>query len=243
MRCPKCGALRDPAWTECPRCGLIYEKYAERPARRPAGAPAAIEDSSPTGLLLDFGKPPGIAGIYGRAFLLLLLFTWSWWFILSPIENGYAGRSFMHLVNLPFHEAGHVFFGVFGSRFVTSMGGSLMQLLVPLACSFVLLVKTRDPFGSSAALWWLGNNFIDMAPYIDDARSMSLPLLGGNTGASAPYGFHDWNFILTETHLLEHDHLLAGISQAAGSLLMILAAIWGAAVLERAARAAGSASR
>lgn len=198
-----------------------------------------IEDSSLRSLLLGFGKPPCKAGIYGRAILLAILFVWSWWFILSPIESGYAARSFMHLVNLPFHEAGHVFFRVFGSRLVTSMGGSLMQLIVPGVCSVVLLVKTRDPFGAAVGLWWVGNNFIDMAPYIGDARSMSLPLLGGNTGSIAPYGFHDWNFILTETHLLENDRLLAGVSHAAGSILMILAAAWGAAVLVRAARASG----
>ncbi len=231
MTCPKCGAPREPSWTECPRCGLIYAKYAARPACRPPRADAVIEDSSVKGFLLDFRNRPGTAGIYGRAVLLALLFVWSWWFILSPVESGYAGRSFMHLVNLPFHEAGHVFFQVFGSRLLTSLGGSLMQLSIPALCSGVLLLKTRDPFGASVALWWLGNNFIDLAPYIGDARSMSLPLLGGNTGATAPYGFHDWNFILTETHLLEHDQLLADLSHAFGSLVILASLAWGAASL------------
>jgi len=38
---------------------------------------------------------------------------------------------------------------------------------------------------------------------------MQLQLLGGNTGAGAPYGFHHWNFILTELGMLKHTHLIA----------------------------------
>jgi hypothetical protein len=50
--------------------------------------------------------------------------------------------SFWHLVNLPFHEAGHIIFRPFG-RLMTSLGGSMMQVLVPLVCMAVFLVKTR----------------------------------------------------------------------------------------------------
>ena len=41
--------------------------------------------------------------------------------------------SFWHLVNLPFHEAGHILFRPFG-RLMTSLGGSITQLLMPLIC-------------------------------------------------------------------------------------------------------------
>jgi len=102
----------------------------------------------------------------------------------------------MHLVNLPFHEGGHVVFSFFGSRLLTSLGGSLMQLIIPLTCAAVLLFRTRDPFGAALAVWWLGESFVDLAPYIADARALSLTLLGGGTGATTPYGFHYWNFIL-----------------------------------------------
>jgi hypothetical protein len=229
IECPKCNAPREATWTECPRCGLIYEKYREH---RPAAVqPAAAGRESPVLDYLLFVKPGSTGvGLYGGALVLLSLFIWSWWFVLSPIESGYAIRSFMHLANLPFHEAGHVFFSPFGA-FMASLGGSLLQVLMPLACTCVLLFRTRDPIGASVALWWTGESFIDLAPYINDARSLSLPLLGGNTGATAPYGFHDWQFILTEAHLLRQDHLIANISFSAGALLMLTAFVWGGAVL------------
>ena len=136
----------------------------------------------------------------------------------------------LHLVNLPFHEAGHIVFRPFG-RFVTSLGGTLGQLLVPLICAGVLLIKNGDMFGTAVCNWWFGENFLDIAPYIDDARSLTLPLLGGNTGQSAPYGFHDWEFLLTESGLLRYDHFLAKLSHGFGSLVMLSAMFWAAYVL------------
>ena len=75
---------------------------------------------------------------------------------------------------------------------MTSLGGSLFQLFIPLVCLFALLVHARDTFGGAVALWWFGQNFFDLAPYINDARSLSLPPVGGNFGNSSPHGFHDW---------------------------------------------------
>jgi len=91
----------------------------------------------------------------------------------------------------------------------------------------------RDTFGASIGLWWTGESILDLAPYIDDARSMSMQLLGGNTGASSPYGFHDWNYILSELDILKHDHLLSDIAATGGKLIMSLSLIWGAVLLVR----------
>lgn len=182
-------------------------------------------------LMLGSARPPSTAGLYGRGVLLTFLTLWSCRFILEPMEDGYAIRSFMHLVNLPFHEGGHVIFSILGSRLLTSLGGSLMQLIIPLACAAVLLLKTRDPFGAAFAVWWLGESFIDLAPYIADARSLSLRLIGGNTGAEAPYGFHDWNFILNELDILSSDMKIAAAAHFTGAALMLAAIAWGAAFI------------
>jgi len=240
MECPKCLHSQADSNVECERCGLVFAKYRPRPPRveaeAAAAAPAAPSRVSRVLEYLLFMKPAdGAVGLYARAVLLMLLFLWSWWFWLSPPEANYVGRSFMHLVNLPFHEAGHVLFRPLGV-FMTSLGGSLNQILMPLVCATVLLVKTRDTFGASVALWWMGESFMDLAPYIGDARSMSLLLLGGNTGYSAPYGFHDWNFLLTEAGLLERDAFLSGLSAWTGILLMAASIAWGAAVLLKAGR-------
>ena len=131
--------------------------------------------------------------LIGRIIILAVLLIWGWKLIFASIASNAAGKSFLHLVNTPFHEAGHVFFRPFGS-FLRSLGGTLGQLLMPLICTVVLLLQTRDTFAAAVSLWWFGENFLDIAPYIGDARAGVLPLLGGNFGHSAPYGFHDWEF-------------------------------------------------
>ena len=166
----------------------------------------------------------------GRVILLVILLLWSWKFIFASIASNAAGKSILHLVNLPFHEAGHIFFRPFG-RLLTSLGGTLGQMLMPLICTGVFLLRTRDTFAAAVGLWWVGENFIDIAPYIFDARAGVLPLLGGNTGRSSPYGFHDWEFILTETGLLGYDHAIARLSHVFGSALMMLAIAWGGYIL------------
>ena len=105
------------------------------------------------------------------------------------------------------------------------------QLLIPLICMVAFLIKTRDAFAASFALWWLGENFMDLAPYINDARALKLPLLGGNTGMTSPYGFHDWEFILKESGLIDYHHTIAVSSHYLGILLMLAAFAWGGYIL------------
>ena len=177
----------------------------------------------------------------GRAALWLFLAVWGWRLVTPPIESNAVGESFLHLVNTPFHEAGHVFFSPFG-QFVRTAGGSLGQLIMPLVCCLVLLLKTRDPFGAGAALWWFGENFVDLTPYIDDAGTGELPLLGGNTGESTPYGFHDWEYLMTETNQLGHEHEFARAVHALGATIMVLALVWMAVTLVRGWRAGRTAA-
>ena len=72
---------------------------------------------------------------------------------------------------------------------------------------------------------------MDLAPYINDARSLTMPLLGGNTGRTSPYGFHDWEFILKESGLIRYDHILANFSYKLGTVLMISSFVWGGYML------------
>jgi hypothetical protein len=102
---------------------------------------------------------------------------------------------------------------------------------MPTICLFVLLIKTRDAFGAAVALWWVAQNFMDIAPYINDARARQLMLLGGVTGRDAAYGYHDWEFILSETGRLRYDHTLAYIANGLGITLMLASLLWAVAVL------------
>jgi hypothetical protein len=235
MICPKCRHEQNPGNPECLKCGIVFEKYYRRQNALQNKADlestmAADNEGLFQSIILYTPETTSAVHLFARSTVLLILFLWAWKFILSAIAGNAAGNSFMHLINLPFHEAGHIFFSPFG-RLIGSLGGTLGQLLMPCICLIVLLLKTKDPFGASVALWWLGQNFMDMAPYINDARSLTLPLVGGNTGDSSPYGFHDWQFILTELRLLKHDHRLAALSHGVGTLLMLTSSLWGASVL------------
>ena len=137
----------------------------------------------------------------------------------------------MHLINLPFHEAGHILFRMFG-QFMMTAGGSVTQLLVPLICLLTFILKARDTFGASVSLWWMGESLIDLAPYINDARDLKLMLLGGVSGKDVD-DYHDWEFILRKLGLLEYDHLLAKTSHVLGALLMICAVSWGGFLLAK----------
>ena len=128
---------------------------------------------------------------------------------------------FLHLVNTPIHEAGHVLFRVFG-EFMGIAGGSLFQIIVPLVF-FGYFVWHKKPFSASIVLFWIGENFLDVYVYANDAAVMQLPLLSGVTGSEG--GFHDWNYLLTEMNLLDKTALVAKIIRFTGTLLIIAAAV------------------
>lgn len=227
--CPKCNRNVLPAEESCPHCGIVfakYYKYHSSPSLPTAERPQVVIDIDPPADTV-FGNDTyqnNDAIFLGRCLLFPIFVLWSWLLITPGLASNAVGESFLHLVNLPFHEAGHVIFRPFG-QFITSLGGTLGQILMPAICMLTLWLKTRDPFGAGLCLWWVGENFLDIAPYINDARAGQLPLLGGNFGHSAPYGFHDWEYLLTESGLLAQDHTLAKLAQLLGALLMIISLI------------------
>jgi hypothetical protein len=166
--------------------------------------------------------------LIGRGVLLLLLLLWTWSLGTASIQSNKVGESFLHVINLVFHEAGHILFIPFGG-FMTSLGGSLTQVLIPLALTGVFLTKHRDPFGAAATWWWTGENLLDLAPYINDARDLQLVLLGGRTGAEVEG--HDWERILMSLGWLHLDHTLARLAHMAGVLIMLSALVWGVALV------------
>lgn len=249
MQCPKCHMEQEDRNLLCDYCGLVFAKQGAIQASTPVEAkltvyapPAKAAGAWLRSRLLDSPAAPTPLALAGRALLLAFLAVWGVRLIATSIESNGVGESFLHLVNLPFHEAGHVIFMPFGD-FVRTLGGTIAQLAMPLACCLVLLLKTRDPFGAGAALWWFGENFLDIAPYIDDAGTGELPLLGGNTGESTPYGFHDWEYLMTETGRLGQEHAFARGVHTFGSMVMLLALAWMGVTLWRAWKAGGRGER
>jgi hypothetical protein len=126
------------------------------------------------------------------------------------------GFLFLDYVNLPFHEFGHLFFRVFGEM-TGIWGGTLMQLTIPFGIFtyFLFRMETSGVFFSS---FWFGENLLNIAVYIGDARTMALPLVGG--------GEHDWNIILSHLNMLGSDHYIAGTVKALGWLVMLASITW-----------------
>ena len=240
-KCPKCGYERTavdagPAGI-CGGCGLVFAKWVERTlgtARLPREM--APDDEESGGWLhevvarIGYIEPrPDPMIFWGRAAIYAVFFVWGWYFILLDLRTNDIGHSFMHRIDLVFHEAGHVVFIPFG-RFMTILGGSLGQLLMPMIVGAALLIKNQDTFGGSIALWWLGQSLMDLAPYIGDARALQLQLVGGGTGQDRP-GVHDWENILLDLNLIEQDMRIAAGANALGIFIVLTALAWGAYVL------------
>jgi hypothetical protein len=155
---------------------------------------------------------------WARWALVAGLAIWTFQFARTPLSSD-AMDSFLHLPDLVFHEAGHILFSPFG-QFMTVLGGSLLQFLVPVIAA-VAFIRQEDPFSAAICAWWAGQNLVDLAPYIADARSLSLILLGGRTGAEVEG--HDWEFILTQLGVTHLDRQIGFTSYALGLVIMIAA--------------------
>ena len=115
--------------------------------------------------------------------------------------------------NLLFHEAGHIFFGVFG-EVIGFWGGTWLQLLMPLAIGVAFYCQGQ-PYSSSVMALWFGENFFGISVYIQDARAQNLPLVGGE--------IHDWGYLLGKMQLLQHDQLIGNIVWVLGAMIVFLA--------------------
>jgi hypothetical protein len=149
--------------------------------------------------------------------VLAVIFTiYFLWCAYSPID-----AVFLHLVHTPIHEAGHIFFRVFG-EFMGVAGGSLFQVIVPVVF-FGYFVRHEKPFSAAIVLFWVGQSVTDVSVYAADAVVMQLPLLSGVTGSEG--GFHDWNYLLSETGLLSHTKAIAGLLRFFGTATIVFAAL------------------
>ena len=139
------------------------------------------------------------AGLFLSA---LLLFLRS-----NPIREAFW---FLDGVDLIIHEAGHPLFGAFGISFVGFLGGTLMQLIMPIAF-YVYFLRHTQPKSADICLFWIGQNFLNVGRYMADARAQEMPLLGGE---------HDWAYMLDEVGLLRFDTVLGHLMDFLGCTLI-----------------------
>lgn len=232
--CPKCQRPRiAPTGPQdsCPSCGIIYAKYRIQEPAEPLNYRHEIDNEDTTswqekliGPWFYIPERISIEILAGRALAWLIFAVWSIYFFRAGIDWEKIGSSFLHNVNLPFHEFGHIFFRAFGENMMI-LGGSLFQILMPLCITLLFVYRQREPFGGSITLWWCGQNWVDLAPYIDDAPYRSLPLTTGNESG------HDWGNLLTQWNALDQANHLALLSRRIGILIMLIALAWGAWIL------------
>ncbi len=113
---------------------------------------------------------------------------------------------------LPLHEAGHFLFSFFG-RALNILGGSFWQIAFPLAW-FIVAARQRSvtaPF----ALFWVGENMMDVSLYMRDAPLRQLPLLGGHRAG------HDWYNLFTMWNVMDASETFADLTYYAGLLICI----------------------
>lgn len=113
------------------------------------------------------------------------------------------------------HEAGHTFFGIFGSRILTIVGGSLYEILLPLII-VGFTIFNRYIKGTQLAIYLFGSAWFHVAFYAADGARHQLPLIG-NLGSES----HDWHNLLTHFDFLEYDETIATIFVIIGILAYI----------------------
>lgn len=151
-----------------------------------------------------------------------------WWYrlpvllVLAWVFRGYmewkGGGSIFGGVNLAFHEMGHAAFFWSGNRILTTAGGTIFELGIPIIAGIYLAVKQRDPFGAVVCLFWLGTALVGVGVYAADARAQALPLV-------SPFGpvdvdSHDWTVMLMKYGRLSQDQVIGGTFQQAGMWAM-----------------------
>lgn len=164
------------------------------------------------------------------------LVVWMAW-LASRYWNDRAYLSIWHGINLAFHEAGHIVFAPLG-RMPGVMGGTLMELIIPLVAG-ALLFRQRDLFGVAVAVGWLGIVCFETATYAGDALALALPLVSpfGAPGAAG----HDWGNILAHFNALRHTYAVAAAWESAGRLFMTAGLVFGSRMLWLMARSPGAA--
>jgi hypothetical protein len=140
-------------------------------------------------------------------------------------DPGYS--SIIAPLDLGIHELGHLVFSIFGSQTLGVAGGTLLQLGIPLF-GFVNFYNQRDFFALSLMFGWLSVNLFEIAMYLGDARSLSLPLVSLGNPETV---IHDWEYMLGKLGLLPYDTFIAMCIRCAAVFLIVLCLASGSWVL------------
>ncbi len=140
---------------------------------------------------------------------------------LFQLARGSGFLPMIDLVFVPIHEGGHLLFGYLGHGFMVA-GGTLLQLLVPLALAGSFCFQ-RQIAGTAFCMFCFFEQFLPTATYMADARAQELPLI---TVGSPEFVEHDWFTMFSSLGLLQHDTQIASLVRMAGWVGMISVVGW-----------------
>ncbi len=150
--------------------------------------------------------------------LLTLLLVYLSWYLATDYQTPHGRHNLPFLiwiidtVDLFIHEGGHGIFSIFG-RFMHFLGGSLIQVILPVA-AIVVFLRTSGPRSLLGTLYWLGHNLINVSIYIADAPNQQLTLI-------SRHAMHDWRWLCGYMGILDSAEDLAAVVAFVGVLCLI----------------------
>lgn len=126
----------------------------------------------------------------------------------------------MHLINFGVHEVSHLL-TIFLPPLFTALAGSLGEISFTFLLLFVA-IRAKSYFAAIFTSLWVMLGFISVGRYVADARAQQMQLMGPGENLQ-----HDWNYILSQLGLLEHDILIGGILRWIGISIGVCALSFG----------------
>jgi len=145
---------------------------------------------------------------WGRLIVLIIFI-----FLTIPYFTKENHCGLLHLVNLPFHEAGHYILLFWAGEFLCALGGTIGQLIFPIGFAVYFYLK-KNTFASLFCCYWISENFYDIGIYMKDAIPQALPLFGGTQ--------HDWNYLFLQMHLIKKSEGIGRLFIFSGLFLMVV---------------------
>lgn len=153
-----------------------------------------------------------LADQYWMALKWEISFSWmySYPLLLSPF--------FFFIDNflLIIHEAGHTFFGFFGNRFLAILGGTLLEILLPLSIFFFGWWNFKRII-AQLGLLLTAFAWIESSAYAADAVARKMPLIG-----NLPKSSHDFYNLFMMNGSLDGHMTYAWIMYWIGIIFLIL---------------------
>jgi hypothetical protein len=140
---------------------------------------------------------------------------------LFELARGSGFLPMIDLVFVPIHEGGHLLFGYLGHAFMVA-GGTLLQLLVPLALATYFCFQ-RQIAGVAFCMFCFFEQFLPIATYMADARAQELPLI---TVGSPEFVEHDWFAMFSSLGVLQRDTQIASMLRIVGWAGMVSVVAW-----------------